>query len=109
MEDLQYLKMIFTHLLKQGLRLPNYIEFPGAIYHLSGRGNSRVPIHDNSDRLEFLADLADLVEQYTIRCQGYRLIDNHYHLLIENPDSAWCSLFLKKLSSHLARRLLGQT
>ena len=66
---------------------PLRIEFPGAVYHLTGRGNDRAPIFlDDSDRAEFLGIVADLVERYNWLCHGYCLMDNHYHLLVETPD-----------------------
>ena len=49
-------------------------EFPGAIYHLTGRGNARQKIFfsDNDSPL-FLDILAGVVDRY------------NYHLLVENP------------------------
>jgi len=66
---------------------PLRIEFPGAIYNPTGRGNDRAPSYqDNDDRVGFLKILADLIERNNWRCHGYCLMDNHYHLLIETPD-----------------------
>lgn len=63
------------------------IEYPGAVYHLTARGNARAAIFlDDEDRFQFLTILDDLVERYNWSCHGYCLMDNHYHLLIETPD-----------------------
>jgi REP-associated tyrosine transposase len=66
---------------------PLRIEYPGALYHLTSRGNGRAAIFlDDSDRQVFLSILGDLVERYNWICHGYCLMGNHYHLLIETPD-----------------------
>ena len=66
---------------------PLRIEFPGALYHLTARGNARAAIFLNDlDRGEFLSILGDIVERYNWICHAYCLMDNHYHLLIETPD-----------------------
>ncbi|PTN38240.1 transposase [Desulfonatronum sp. SC1] len=66
---------------------PLRIEFPGALYHVTARGNARSEIFlGDDDRWLFLSILADLVERYNWICHGYCLMGNHYHLLIETPD-----------------------
>jgi putative transposase len=66
---------------------PLRIEFPGALYHLTARGNARAAVFlDDRDRREFLAILGDVVERYHWICHAYCLMGNHYHLLIETPD-----------------------
>jgi len=67
---------------------PLRIQYPGALYHLIGRGNARQPIvTDNADRRMFLALLADVIEQRRWLCHAYCLMPNHYHLLVETPDA----------------------
>lgn len=66
---------------------PLRIEFPGAIYHVTSRGNARNEIFLNdSDREAFLATLAWVVERFGWMCHAYCLMDNHFHLLIETPE-----------------------
>ena len=66
---------------------PLRIEFPGAVYHVTSRGNSRAAIYaDDNDRLRFLAVFADVVKRYNWLCHAYCLMGNHYHLLIETPE-----------------------
>ena len=66
---------------------PLRIEFPGALYHLTARGNARREIFlEDGDRWMFLSILADLVKRGNWICHGFCLMDNHYHLLIETPD-----------------------
>lgn len=66
---------------------PLRIEFPGAIYHVTSRGNARRKIfQDNSDRESFLSTLAWVVERFGWICHAYCLMDNHFHLMIETPE-----------------------
>ena len=66
---------------------PLRLEFPGAIYHITARGNARETIFlDDEDKLSFLVVLAEVVSRFGWLCHAYCLMDNHYHLLIETPD-----------------------
>jgi len=66
---------------------PLRIEFPGALYHLTSRGNERRPLFlDNKDRNNFLALLSSVVDRFNWLCHAYCLMDNHYHILIETPE-----------------------
>lgn len=66
---------------------PLRIEFPGAIYHVTTRGNARGDIFgDDSDRELFLKILGQVVSRFNWLCHAYCLMDNHYHLLIETPE-----------------------
>ncbi len=66
---------------------PLRIEFPGALYHVTSRGNVRATIFlDDLDRSEFLSILADIVERSNWICHAYCLMGNHYHLLVETPE-----------------------
>ncbi|MBY0574886.1 MAG: transposase, partial [Undibacterium sp.] len=63
---------------------PLRIEFAGALYHVTARGNARANIYGNDeDRQQFLSLLKTVVERYDWYCHTYCLMDNHYHLLIE--------------------------
>ncbi|MCL5422073.1 MAG: transposase [Nitrospirae bacterium] len=65
---------------------PLRIEYPGALYHITSRGNERKEIYlDEDDRLKFLAILEDYHERYGILIHSYVLMDNHYHLILETP------------------------
>jgi putative transposase len=67
---------------------PLRIEFPGAVYHITARGNERKPIYrDDGDRQRFLARLAEVVEQFWMLVHAYVLMDNHYHLLAETLEA----------------------
>lgn len=67
---------------------PLRIEFPGAVYHVTSRGNARADIFaDSTDRQTFLLLLESAVNRFNWNCHAYCLMDNHYHILIETPDS----------------------
>ncbi len=66
---------------------PLRIEYPGAVYHVTSRGNEKKAIfRDDSDRAAFLDTLHQVTLRYHWLCHAYCLMGNHYHLLIETPD-----------------------
>jgi REP element-mobilizing transposase RayT len=77
---------------------PLRVQFPGGLYHVSARGNEQKLIFaDDVDCVSFLRVLASAVERYHVLCHAYCLMNNHYHLLLETPDSL----------SHAMRQLNG--
>ena len=66
---------------------PLRIEYPGAVYHITNRGNDKKAVFkDDEDRETFLKILAFVNKRYHWLCHAYCLMDNHYHLMIETPD-----------------------
>ena len=66
---------------------PLRIEYPGAVYHITSRGNEKKPVFkDDRDRDNFLRTFQRVNIRYNWLCHAYCLMDNHYHLLIETPD-----------------------
>jgi len=66
---------------------PLRIEFPGALYHVTARGNARQDIVlDDEDRLLFLSVLERVVSRFHLLLHAYCLMGNHYHLLLETPE-----------------------
>ena len=67
---------------------PLRIEYPGALYHVTSRGNAKTKIFvDDSDHKAFLAVLGFVVKRFNWLCHAYCLMGNHYHLLIETPEA----------------------
>jgi putative transposase len=61
------------------LARPMRLEFAGALYHLTARGDRREPIFlDDQDRLIFLDLLAREVLQQGWLLYAFCLMDNHY-------------------------------
>ena len=66
---------------------PIRIEFAGALYHVTSRGDRKEDIYlDDTDRECFLQLLQQITKDYNWLVHAYCLMDNHYHLLIETPD-----------------------
>lgn len=62
------------------------IEYPGAFYHVTSRGNERKEIfRSKKDREQFLHYLETAKERYGGMIHTYCLMNNHYHLLLETP------------------------
>ena len=65
---------------------PLRIEFEGASYHVTARGNERRPIfRDDQDRRRFLETLGQACERFGLIVRAYCLMPNHYHLLATTP------------------------
>jgi len=66
---------------------PLRIQYAGAFYHVTSRGNERKAIFRNDrDREKFLSYLETAHERYGAIIHVYCLMDNHYHLLLETPQ-----------------------
>ena len=66
---------------------PLRIEYPGAVYHVTSRGNEKKPVFkDEADRQNFLNTLQHVNKRYNWICHAYCLMTNHYHILIETPE-----------------------
>jgi len=62
---------------------PLRIEFPGAVYHVTARGDRREPIYeDDGDRTQFLSILGEALDRFNAQCLAYCLMGNHYHLVL---------------------------
>ena len=66
---------------------PLRIEYSGAVYHVTARGNERRHIfHSDHDHNLFLTILQKVTERFHWLCHVYCLMDNHYHLVVETPE-----------------------
>jgi putative transposase len=64
------------------------VQFAGAIYHVTARGNERrVIFKGESDRERFLEQLAHAQQLYGVRLYLVCLMPNHFHLLTETPGA----------------------
>ncbi|MEN8265086.1 MAG: transposase [Nitrospirota bacterium] len=65
---------------------PLRIEYPGAYYHITSRGNERKNIFkDKKDRDKFLSYLKSAHLRYKAVIHAFCLMNNHYHLFLETP------------------------
>ena len=66
---------------------PLRLEYIGALYHVTSRGDRRDNIYiDDGDREQMLLLLGEVCERFNWVVHSYCLMSNHYHLLIETPD-----------------------
>lgn len=66
---------------------PLRIQYAGALYHITSRGNNRKKIFlSRNDYQNFLIILSDVTKRYNWVCYAYCLMPNHYHLLIKTLD-----------------------
>jgi len=71
------------------------IQYPGAYYHITSRGNERKNIfRDNRDREQFLAYLKSAHLRYGAAIHVFSLMSNHYHLLLETPKGNLSKIML---------------
>jgi REP element-mobilizing transposase RayT len=76
---------------------PIRIEFEGAVYHVTSRGNERRKIFfSRKDYEKFKEYIVEAKEKYRFILHGYVLMTNHYHLLIETPEKN-----LSKIMHHI--------
>lgn len=67
---------------------PLRIEYEGAFYHITARGNERAAIFRGTrDYERFLNLLGRMHKRYGALVHAYVLMTNHYHLLLETPRS----------------------
>jgi putative transposase len=65
---------------------PLRLEFEGALFHVTSRGNERSPIfRDDRDRAKFLEIMGGIASVSRWIVHAYCLMGNHYHLLLETP------------------------
>jgi len=76
---------------------PLRIEYPGALYHVINRGHRKEKIFRRiADREVFLEKLIAARRKFGIVVHAYCLMDNHYHLVVENRSDR-LSHFLRQL------------
>ena len=79
---------------------PIRLEFKGAVYHITARGNKRRDIFsDDTDRRKFLEVLRENVGRHGIKLTAFVLMGNHYHLLCETPNGNLTE-FMHNVQSH---------
>ena len=65
---------------------PLRIEYPGAVWHVTARGNERKNIfRSDADRRLLLEFLGEAVRRFDWIVHTYVLMSNHYHFVIETP------------------------
>jgi len=76
---------------------PLRIEFPGAVYHVTARGDRREDIFvDDEDRRALLGVVAQALSRFDAEALAYCLMGNHYHFVLHTRQAN-----LSKLMRHV--------
>ncbi len=68
---------------------PLRITGAGLVHHIMNRGTARRDIfEDDEERLDFLLDLAEISVRFGVHTLVVVLMDNHYHLVVEDEGNA---------------------
>jgi REP element-mobilizing transposase RayT len=66
---------------------PLRLEFSGALYHVTSRGDRREPVYrDDHDRRHWLSIMGLVCKRFNFVVHAYCQMTNHYHLLVETVD-----------------------
>lgn len=66
---------------------PLRLEFPGALYHVTARGDCRNAIyHDDTDRCAWLEIMGLVCARFHFVVHAYCQMTNHYHFIVETPE-----------------------
>lgn len=66
---------------------PIRIEYAGALYHVTSRGDRREDIYlGDDDRIDWLEVLGETCKRFNWVIHAYCQMSNHYHLLVETID-----------------------
>lgn len=78
------------------------IWFPGAVYHITARGNRRSSLfNQRDDYLTYLGILEDVRSMYPFQLHAYCLMTNHIHLQIQTTNFH-IKLIMKEMHSRYA-------
>ncbi len=67
---------------------PLRLELSGGVYHVTSRGDGREDIYlSDADREAWLDVLAAVCERYHWVCHAWCQMTNHYHILVETPET----------------------
>ncbi len=90
---------------------PLRIEFPGANYHVTSRGDWREPIfEDDTDRAALLGVVEEGMRRYDAQALAYCLMDNHYHFVLHTRQDnlSWLMRHLNRVYTQAYNRRHGK-
>lgn len=83
---------------------PLRLEYAGALYHVTARGDRREDIYrDEVDRQAWLEGLAMACQRFNWVVHAYCQMTNHYHLLVETVEGN-LSRGMRQLNGHYTQR-----
>ena len=84
---------------------PLRLEYAGALYHVTSRGDRREDIYlDDGDRNCWLEVLENVCHRFNWVVHAYCQMSNHYHLLVETLDGN-LSRGMRQLNGHYTQRI----
>ena len=91
----------------EAMARPLRIEYPGAFYHVTSRGNEQKDVFKSQkDRERFLSYVESAVVRYGAVVHTWCLMRNHYHLLLETPSGNLSQMIRRDTSYEFARARL---
>ncbi len=83
---------------------PLRIEFAGALYHVTSRGDRRESIFvDDEDQRALLSVVAQGLERFDAQMLAYCLMGNHYHFVL-HTRSAYLSALMRHINGVYSQR-----
>jgi len=83
---------------------PLRIDFPGAVYHVTSRGDRREPIVlGDEDREDLLGVLGQALHRFDACALAWCLMDNHYHFVLHTRQPN-LSLLTRRCTKRTMRR-----
>jgi len=83
----QVLQSSISAVILNPMARPLRIEYAGAIYHVTSRGDRQEDIYLDEDDREIWLDVFEQVcSRFNWRCHAWCLMDNHYHIVIETIE-----------------------
>lgn len=80
------------------------IQFPGAVYHVTSRGDRRESIFaDELDRVTLLAVVEQGLQRFDAQMLAFCLMGNHYHFVV-HTRSASLSLLMRHINGVYSQR-----
>ena len=84
---------------------PLRLEYSGAWYHVMNRGRRNEDIFfTNQDYNEFIKVLKEASALWNLNISAYCLMPNHYHLLVQTPDTVYISHCMRHINGVYAQR-----
>lgn len=79
----------------------NRIWYPGAMYHITGRGNRKADLfEEQSDYRFFLNQISEAKEKFPFTLHALCLMTNHFHFVLETEDVKPGRIMSKILSNY---------
>lgn len=83
---------------------PPHLFMDGAYYFLTNRSVDRKPYFEKADHCQlFLNVLETALRKFSVTCQGYILLPNHYHLICRFAKVDFLPKFMNNLHANSAR------